>query len=375
MKVIIAGGGTGGHLFPGIAVAQELLDRSLAQDVVFVGTEHGIEAKVIPREGFPIRYLRAEGFVGKSVLGKAKALSLFALALIEARRIVRSLKPDLVIGVGGYASVPAVMVARLMGIPTLIHEQNSVPGLANRMLSRLADTVAVTYQESIAYFPDHKTYLTGNPVRKQMVKRSIDEALAVFPLERGLSTVFVFGGSAGARSINHAVVEALNYLYDLRHSIQFIHQTGEKDHEKVTEAYRRLGFAGVVVPFIYQMAEAYSVADLVICRAGATTLAEITALGKAAILVPYPYAASNHQEHNAGKLVDMGAARMIRDGEANGEALASLIRDLVSNRALRVDMERRAAAFGRPDAAEKIAHLAQALTRRRERGSARRQGA
>jgi len=372
MKVVIAGGGTGGHLFPGIGVAQELLDRSLAQDVVFVGTERGIEARVIPREGFPIRYLRAEGFVGKSALGKVKALFLFALAFVGARRIIRSIRPDIVIGVGGYASVPTVLAARVMGVPTLIHEQNSVPGLANRLLSRCADTIAVTYQESIAYFPDHKTYLTGNPVRKQMAKKSIDESLAVFPLQRSLSTIFVFGGSAGATSINRGVVEALNYLYDLRHSIQFLHQTGEKDHEKVTDAYRRLGFAGVVVPFIYQMAEAYSVADLVVCRAGATTLAEITALGKAAILVPYPHAASNHQEHNARKLVDMGAARMIRDREVNGEGLASQIRELLANRPLRVDMERRAAAFGRPDAAEKIVQLAQALTRRRERSAARR---
>lgn len=369
MKVIIAGGGTGGHLFPGIAVAQELMDRSLAREVVFVGTEHGIEARVLPREGYAVRFLRAEGFVGKSALGKARALVLFAVAFFEALRIIRSLRPDIVIGVGGYASVATVMAARLKGVATLIHEQNSVPGLANRVLSRVADTVAVTYQESIAFFPAHKTYLTGNPVRKQMAKKGIDEALAVFPLQKGVATVFVFGGSAGATSINRAVVEALNYLYDLRQNIQFIHQTGERDHEKVTEAYRRLGFAGVVVPFVYRMAEAYSIADLVVCRAGATTLAEITALGKASVLVPYPHAASGHQEHNARKLVDMGAARMIRDSELNGERLGSVMRELLSQRALRVDMEHRAAAFGRPDAAEKIARLAQALVKHRSRGA------
>jgi UDP-N-acetylglucosamine--N-acetylmuramyl-(pentapeptide) pyrophosphoryl-undecaprenol N-acetylglucosamine transferase len=390
MNIIIAGGGTGGHLYPGIAVAEEFrhrlqeaverktepntIGKSLSNGIsrqkpdnrpdnriVFVGTEHGIESRVIPKEGYPIKFLRAEGFIGKSFFKKLKAVIALALSIFDSIRIIRSVRPDIVIGVGGYASAGMVFAAHLKGIPTMILEQNSVPGFANRFLSRFADAVAVTYQESISFFPADKTYLTGNPVRKQILRRDEKEAYSTFPLKRGKFTVFVFGGSSGASSINYAAIEALNYLLDLRQNIQFLHQTGEKDYEKVKEAYRGPGFDGIVVPFIYRMAEAYIISDIVVCRAGATTLAEITAVGKPVVLIPFPHAASNHQEYNARKLQDMGAARMILDRELNGETLAGVIRELYSNEKLRGDMQKAVSAFCKTDAAEKVVDIAMSV--------------
>lgn len=363
MRVIIAGGGTGGHLFPGIAVAEELREKGVSNEITFVGTEHGIEARVIPREGYPIKFLRAEGVLGKSLIKKVRSLAIFLLSFFDSYRILSSVGPDIVIGVGGYASAAFLLSAHFKGIPTIVLEQNSVPGFANRLLGKFVDAVAVTYQDSIDFFPKDKTYLTGNPIRKHILKTDGQKAYELFPLDKGKFTVFIFGGSSGARSINHTMIEALHYLLDLRHNIQFVHQTGERDCEKVTEAYRGLGFQGIVVPFIYRMAEAYSLADLVVCRAGATTLAEITAIGKPAILVPYPYAASNHQEHNARKLEDMGAAKMILDRDLSGEVLAEAVRELYKDERTRREMQRVAAVFGKSDAAERVIDLAMSLTR------------
>ncbi|NTU41712.1 MAG: undecaprenyldiphospho-muramoylpentapeptide beta-N-acetylglucosaminyltransferase [Nitrospirales bacterium] len=366
IKAIIAGGGTGGHLYPGIAVAEELQHRYGVQrdDIVFVGTERGLEARVIPREGYPIKFLKAEGVVGKSALKKARAIFRFLFSLFSSRSIIRSVRPDIIIGVGGYASVGMVLAGSLMRIPTMILEQNSVPGLSNRLLGRFVKVIAATYQESMASFPQEKTFLTGNPIRRNILFSDTEKARRLFPLQKGSLTVFIFGGSSGARSINTAIVESLHYLLDLRQNIQFLHQTGERDFEAVKDAYRKLGFNGIVVPFIYQMAEAYSIADIIVCRAGATTLSEITALGKPAILIPYPYAASDHQEHNARKLQDMGAARLIPERGLTGESLAGTIRELYENPALRKEMRKAASAFGKVDAAERIADIAWSLIKR-----------
>jgi UDP-N-acetylglucosamine--N-acetylmuramyl-(pentapeptide) pyrophosphoryl-undecaprenol N-acetylglucosamine transferase len=364
MKVIIAGGGTGGHHYPSIAVAEEIKKRDHNISIIFVGTEHGIEARVVPKEGYPIRFLKAEGLVGKSLLKKVKAFLAFVFSIVGSYRILRDVRPDVVIGVGGYASVGMVLTAHLKGIPTIILEQNSAPGFANKFLAKFVDAIALTYQETLSFFPRDRSYLTGNPIRKQILQRDEKKAYSLFPLERGKFTVFVFGGSRGAKSINRSMIEALNYLFDLRQNIQFLHQTGETDYENVKDTYRRLGFNGIVVPFVYQMAEAYTIADIVVCRAGATTLSEITAIGKPAILIPYPHAASNHQESNARKLEDMGAAKMILDRELNGETLSDAIRELYSEEKTRKEMQKAAAAFGRIDAAERIVDIAMSLVKR-----------
>ena len=365
MKIIIAGGGTGGHLFPGIAVAEEFLERDAANSVLFAGTRHGIEARVIPREGHRIRFLKAEGMVGRSFFKQLKGGFLFIYSLLQAMRIIGTERPDIVIGVGGYASAGMVLAARIRGITTVVMEQNSVPGFANRFLGRFAGAIAVTYQESFSYFCRDRTFLTGNPVRKSILAKDSAAASRTANQGKDIFSILVFGGSQGARAINRAITEALHYLLDLRQNIQFIHQTGEQELKAAADAYRKLGFKGSVQPFIYSMSEAYAAADMVICRAGATTLAEITATGKAAILIPYPFAASNHQEFNARKLEDMGAAIVILERQLTGEALAKAIRELYENIDRRAQIQKASKAIGRTDAAEKIVDLAISLYRNR----------
>jgi UDP-N-acetylglucosamine--N-acetylmuramyl-(pentapeptide) pyrophosphoryl-undecaprenol N-acetylglucosamine transferase len=364
MKVIIAGGGTGGHIFPGLAIAEEFKNRNERTEVIFVGTEYGIEARVIPREGYTIKFLRAEGIVGVSVLKKIRAIIKMFLSVIDSYRIIRTVRPDIVIGVGGYASGAIVFISSLMSIPTMILEQNSIPGLTNKILGKFVNAICTTYQESISFFPKAKTFLTGNPIRIHILKGDTDSGYKLFSLDRDLFTVFIFGGSSGARSINITVIDALNYLYDLKDKIQFLHQTGISDYEKTRELYRKYGFKGTITPFIYQMGEAYAVADLVISRAGATTLAELTALGKPALLIPYPYAAGHHQEMNARKLLEMGAARMILNSKLKGESLAQDIKELYMHETLRAEMQRNSRALGRPDAGAKAVDIAMSLIRK-----------
>jgi UDP-N-acetylglucosamine--N-acetylmuramyl-(pentapeptide) pyrophosphoryl-undecaprenol N-acetylglucosamine transferase len=375
MKVVIAGGGTGGHLFPALAVADEFKHRDSSTEVVFIGTEHGIEARIIPREGYPIRFLFAHGFVGVSVFKKIKAIFGVFFSMISSYKMFKEIKPDVVLGAGGYASLGPVVTAFMMSIPTMILEQNTIPGLANKMLGKFAGAVAVTYQESISIFPRGKTFLTGNPIREKILKGSKDAAYNIFALEKNRFTVFVFGGSLGARSINNAVIGAFSSMLDLKDKIQFLHQTGEQDCEFVKETYRRWGFRGTVVPFIFQMAEAYAVADIVISRAGATTLAEITAIGKPAVLIPYPYAAGSHQEINANKLSEIKAAKMILDHQLKGEVLAQSIRELFTDEDLRTEMERNSRSVGRPDAAQKIVDIAKSLARKAKIGNRQKENA
>lgn len=366
MMVVIAGGGTGGHLFPGVAVAEEFKKRNPETEVMFIGTEYGIESKVIPREGYPIRYIKVRGVLGKPILDKLSSLWRLAGAVIRSRTIYAASRPDIVIGLGGYVSAGPVVAAWTMSIPTLIMEQNLMPGLANRLLGRLADIIAVTYLESMAFFSRARTRLTGNPVRERILKGKRAEALSMFSLDPERITVFVFGGSSGARKINESLMNSLHSLLDIRDTVQFLHQTGEQDYEKVRMVYREMGFRAMVVPFIYQMSEAYAVADLVVARAGASTLAEVTALGKPAILVPYPHAAG-HQEFNARKVLDVGGCRIVRDSELNGPEglLSQNIRELVGSEELRSEMRSHSRALGRPDAAQKVVDLAISLIKAR----------
>ncbi len=365
MKIIIAGGGTGGHLFPALALAKELRNTSADARITFVGTARGLEARIIPKEGYDIRFIRSEGLVGKGIFKTIKSLMKVPVSLRDSKNILKDIKPDLVLGVGGYSSGPVVLCAKMMGIPTIIHEQNTVPGFANKILGGFVDTVAVTYHESIKYFPPGKTYLTGNPIRADILKGSRDRGYENFSLDRDRFTIFVFGGSSGASSINKAVAEALTYLEPLKDHIQFLHQTGERECDSVKEVYRSREFRGTVIPFAYEMADAYAVADLIISRAGATTLAELTACGKAAILVPYPYAAANHQEINARKLWDIGAAQMVLERDLNGKTLADLIKHLLEQPDAIGEMERICKTLGSSDAAKKVVELMMGLLKKK----------
>ena len=358
---MIAGGGTGGHLFPGLALAEEFRKRDGSTEIVFVGTEHGIEARVLPREGYPLKFVRAEGIAGKSFLRKVKSIAKVFLSALDSYRILNAVMPDMVVGVGGYASGAVVLIAHMKSLPTMIHEQNSVPGMANKILGRFVDRICVTYQESLSAFPSGRTFLTGNPIRSKILRGEREAARRLFTLDKDMFTVFVFGGSSGATSINRTMVDALNYLGDYRTKIQFLHQTGEKDYESVRDAYRKSGFKGTVAPFIYQMAEAYAVADIVISRAGATTLAEITALGKPSLLVPYPHSAGRHQESNAIKLREMGAAFVVFDHEMSGEVLAAHIREMFGSDSTRKEMQKASRGLGRPEACARIVDIALSL--------------
>jgi len=364
MKVIIAGGGTGGHIFPGIAIADEILRRDESAEITFVGTEHGIESSIVPQEGYSIRFLRAEGIVGKSMARKIKAGIKVILSILDSYKIINELRPEAIIGVGGYASFGMVLTGRFLSIPTLIMEQNSIPGLANRLLSKVVDAVCATYHESLSFFPKEKTFITGNPVRHRIIEGSREKGYELFGLDRDRFTIFVFGGSSGATKINRAVCDAFNYLTEIRDQIQFLHQTGRSDIEWVKDSYRKWGFKGTVAPFIYEMAEAYAVSDIVISRAGATTLSELTAVGRPSILIPYPYAAGGHQEENARKLSEMGAARMILNEDLNGEILSKEIKRLVEDDELRKEMQMAAKSLGRPEASGQIVDILVSLLRK-----------
>lgn len=365
MKVIIAGGGTGGHLFPGIALASDIKEKYPDAQVIFVGTERGLESKIIPKTDYELKLISVRGFVGKSLNDKVKSLFSLLKSFNECKKIIKSYSPQIVFGVGGYASFTLVLIASLKKIPTVILEQNTIPGLANKILGNFVSAIAITYPETIEYFPKEKVYLTGTPIRKEILLGDRKRAFKIFNLEEHRQTLLVFGGSLGARKINKAMIDGLSYLIPLRDKIQIIHQTGDTDYKWVSGEYEKLSFKATVQPFIYEMAEAYSVSDLIVCRAGASTVAEITALGKASILIPYPYAAYNHQEMNARRLLSRGACELILDGEINGEILAKKIIKILDNSKIKKEMEIASLAFGNAKAGEKIIEIAESLIRRR----------
>ncbi|MRR53827.1 MAG: undecaprenyldiphospho-muramoylpentapeptide beta-N-acetylglucosaminyltransferase [Deltaproteobacteria bacterium] len=356
MKLLIAGGGTGGHLFPGIAVAEEFLTRDPRNEVLFVGTERGIEARVLPKAGYHLECIATTGMRGKSTFSKLKGIWLLLRGYAQSRSIIRSFKPDLVLGVGGYASGPLVLAARNSSCKCFIHEQNALPGLTNRILAKVVKKVFISLEESRRHVPAAKLLLTGNPLRKQILEK-LQEGKKPNGNCNGNGKGFrllVFGGSAGAHRINMAMIESLPELSALRERITITHQTGEQDLEEVRQAYLHENFCAEVVPFIDNMADAYQKADLILCRAGATTIAEVTACGKACIFVPYPYATDDHQRKNAEALVEKGAGFMILDRELSGKRLSAMIEELERNPLVRKSAGQKAAAMARPDAAKLI---------------------
>jgi len=354
MRVILAGGGTGGHLFPGLAVAREFQQRDAMTEILFVGTHQGIETRVLPREGFALETIPVRGLKGRGLRGLFDALYGVPAGLLRSFAIIREFRPDVIIGLGGYASGPFLLAGKLKGIRCAIMEQNLRPGFTNKVLARFVDRVFTAYRESVNYFPGAKLLETGNPIRWRKLPQV--EKSEKF-------TLLIFGGSAGAHRINLAAIDAMKRLTDLASGLRIIHQTGGADFVSIKEAYATLPFESEVTPFIDKMDEAYARADLVLCRAGATTVAELTAFGKAAILVPYPYAIYDHQNWNARALEDRGAAELILDRVLNGETLAARIRSYFSDRG-RIDrMGSLARAMGRPEAAARIVDECYALGR------------
>lgn len=352
MKVLIAGGGTGGHLFPGIALAEEVVTRHHRNEVVFVGTERGLEAKVVPQAGFPLELISVRGLKGKGFIQFLLGLLALPLGFIESIRILQRHKPDVVVGVGGYASGPVVMAAWLLGIPTAVQEQNALPGITNKILGKFVRVVFTAFDEARRFFPEGKVQLVGNPIRRKLMDNYLRSHVAH---ER--FSVLVFGGSLGAKGLNQRVVEALGHLEDLKDQMTFVHQTGKNDLEMVRKGYADKGFQAEVVEFINDMSDAYARADLVVCRAGATTLAELTVCKKPSILVPFPYATDDHQAVNARALVDAGAALMFREAELTGQKLAEQIRLLKTDPVRLKQMEKKAGLLGRPEASKELADV------------------
>jgi UDP-N-acetylglucosamine--N-acetylmuramyl-(pentapeptide) pyrophosphoryl-undecaprenol N-acetylglucosamine transferase len=320
MKIIIAGGGTGGHLFPGIAIAEEVKKRNRDNRVLFVGTERGIEKRVLPGLGYDLALIDVAGIKGKGLMDTLGAITKLPRSFVQSGKIIRTFGPDLVLGVGGYASGPAVLTAHLLGLKTAIAEQNAVPGITNRILGRFVDRIFITFSDSADRFPQGKSLFTGNPIRAAFMS----EPASPTGTNRKFN-LLIFGGSQGARAINQAVLAALNKLEEIRKELHIIHQTGAQELEAVSNAYRNRGFDAEVHAFIVDMPKVYGQANLLVCRAGATSIAEMTASGRASVLIPYPYAANDHQTKNAEVLVRTGAAEMIPEAELNGENLAKTI--------------------------------------------------
>ncbi len=352
-RVVIAGGGTGGHLYPGIALATALKKHDKEMDITFVGTKQGIESKVLPRENFPLKTIDSAGLIGKKGFKRLFSLIKIPVGIFQSLAFLFQYKPGLVVGVGGYVSGPLVFSAWILRIPILIHEQNSIPGTTNKLLGKIADKIAVSFKESLKYFPADKTLETGNLIREELS----DSKEETTPTSSDKFNVLVLGGSQGAHSINAGMVEAIDVLAEKKNHLHITHQTGESDHDRVKNHYAQKGISADVRPFIHDMAEQYRKSELIICRAGATTLAEITALGKMAVLIPYPHATHNHQEHNARILESARAALMILDKDVSGERLAKAITDAMERPEEKRHLEKNCYALGKRDATKKALQL------------------
>jgi UDP-N-acetylglucosamine--N-acetylmuramyl-(pentapeptide) pyrophosphoryl-undecaprenol N-acetylglucosamine transferase len=357
LKVMFAGGGTGGHLYIGIALAHELRRRDATCDFVFVGTRHGLESQIVPQEGFELDFIVSAGLKGMGKLEFLHNLSLIPRSLWQSRRVIRNHAPAVVVGVGGYASGPIVLAAWWLGKPTLVVEPNAQPGLTNRILSRVVDRAALAMPDKDKYF-GHKGSVTGIPVREEFIHISTSGR------NPGHLRVLIFGGSQGSRVLNSAVCRALPKLKELGDRLHLTHQTGDKDFESVRRAYSDAGLLGDVRAFLPKIYQEMAQADLVVCRAGAGTIAEITTAGKAAILVPFARAADDHQTKNAQALEQCGAAKTIPEEELEPTRLAEEFKYFADHHEVIHRMEKASRKLAKPAAARRIADLIVSLTGR-----------
>jgi len=353
-RIMVAGGGTGGHLFPGLAVVQELRRRIPGLQVKFIGTARGIEARVLPARGEQLELLKVTPLKGQGVAARLKGLARIPTAMKDAASLMRDFDPDLVLGVGGYASGPVLLAASLARRPTALLEQNAYVGMTNRILSRFVNRAYITFEQTEEVFGKTKSRLTGNPVRQEFVEHARLALADPEGFESRARTVLVLGGSQGARKLNEEVPRALAQAGLASRGLEVVHQTGESMRDEVEATYRELGVRAKVVTFIDEMARAYSNAALVVARAGATTLAELCAIGRPSVLIPFPFAADDHQTKNARTLEERGAAICIRESELDADALGDLISKLLDDPDQRQAMARAAREHGRPDAAAAI---------------------
>lgn len=358
MRVLIAAGGTGGHIYPGIAVANEIKRRQPEAEIRFVGTARGLENKLVPRAGFQLSLIESAGLKNVGLRARLRGLLILPGSFQSARRLIREFQPDVVVGAGGYVSGPVVLTAALLGVPTMVMESNALPGWTNRTLARFVRKAAVSFDAALPYFRG-KGIVTGNPVRHEFFeipRRNRNDSSF---------SVLVFGGSQGAHAINEAMVAALPKLESMRDRLRITHQTGEADFEATNAAYLEAGWSeqADVRPYIDDMVASFAGADLVISRAGATTTAELIAAGKAAIMIPFPLAADDHQRKNAEALEAAGAAKMILQRNLSGGSLASELVALVHDTEKLNRMEEASRNLARGDAAAAAVDLIEGLAK------------
>ncbi len=354
MRLVMAGGGTGGHLFPILALADEFRHKDKNAEIIFLGARGRLEEKVVPSYNYPLELIEIEAIKNKSGFGWIKALIKAASATLSSMRMLRRLKPDGVIGGGSYGAGPVVLAAKILGIKTALLEQNVLPGITNKFLARFVDRAYLSFKDTGNVFRAQTRRLSGTPVRAQILKSRIEVRSNLKGNGNGKFTVLVFGGSQGAATINATFLDAVDYLSDIWSDLRVIHQSGDEGYRGVKEAYERKGLSVELYKFIDDMAGAYRDADLVVCRAGATSIAEITALGIASIMMPYPFAAAGHQEVNARYLEERGAAVMITQDKLTASNLAKAIRDFYTDGAVLKLAAEMSAELGRPEAARFI---------------------
>jgi UDP-N-acetylglucosamine--N-acetylmuramyl-(pentapeptide) pyrophosphoryl-undecaprenol N-acetylglucosamine transferase len=358
MRVLIAAGGTGGHIYPGIAVANEILRRDPQSEIKFVGTARGLENKLVPRAGFELSIIDSAGLKNVGFAARLRGLLILPKSFTEARRVIAGFRPDIVIGAGGYVSGPVLLSAALMPMPTMVMESNALPGWTNRRLARFVNRAAVSFEESLPYFRG-KGVVTGNPVRREFFE--------IPARQRDLNefSILIFGGSQGARAINNAMVAALPLLEEWKKRFRITHQTGEADFENVNAAYQAAGWNHAsVTKYVDNMVNAFAEVDLVICRAGATTTAELIAAGKASVMIPFPLAADDHQRKNAEALQAAGGTKMILQADLSGERLATEIKNLAAQPELITEMEQSSRSLARGDAAAAVVNLIEELIKK-----------
>lgn len=366
MRVILSGGGTGGHIYPAVSIAKEIKHQHKDSEIIFIGTERGLESTIVPKEGFKLMKIKVRGFQRKLSLENISAVAESFTGIFKVSKIIREFKPDIVIGTGGYVSGSVLLTAALMGIPTLIHEQNAFPGVTNKILARLVDIIAVNFEEAKKYLPrNDKVIVTGNPIRSSMLSIKKEEGIKEFGFDPELPIVFVVGGSRGARKLNESVMLLAKKCVGEK-SFQMLHMTGDTQYDDMLKMYssenihQDTGYLRVI-PYIYNMPYALAASDIVISRCGASTLSEITALGKPSILIPYPYATDNHQEYNARALEMNGAAIVILDRDLNSDILYNEVADMLMKPEKIKQMAERSRTLGRTDAANSIAMIAERL--------------
>lgn len=356
--LMIAGGGTGGHIYPAIAIAQEWIARDAKRQIIFVGTEHGLERTIVPKAGFPLEFISVGGLKGKGLGDTIKSLFLLPVGFAQAFTLVGRTRPNVVLGVGGYSSGPVLVAAKLRGVPTAIHEANAFPGLANRVLARFVTAAAVAFEEAAPRMKRADAVITGNPIRKEFFEA------ARAPRTDSRKHLLIFGGSQGSRTINDAMAGALLFMAPLKDRIDIVHQTGPRELERMQEAYRASAFRDArVVPYLDPIVTEIASADLVISRSGAMTVGELAAAGRAAILIPFAAATDNHQELNARAVEQAGGALVITERELSPERLAFAITEIVSDPDRTTRMGAASRTLSTPDATKKIVDLLEKIER------------